>query len=292
MRAVGTFVLLLASAIWFAPASVAQKADQAPHCMECHQPRDTTIDPVQFSHSVHATLDCDSCHTEGFNKFPHTSSRAAMPDCIDCHSGMVVSPTIDFDKIAQGVQASVHVKMVDPAFRCTNCHSPHYFIPASRMADASEARFVANKSCLGCHAAGDTPAATNLALEKLAEKHRLFPHWKLHIQENACVACHTPRGEQTIHLILPKSGALRDCAACHGKNSLLATKLYTHLALKERAEHGWMNSMVFNNAYLTGAIRNRWLDWTTLGLAVLVFLGVAAHGLGRLLFARFLRRRS
>ncbi len=259
--------------------------------MECHQPRNTTIDPMQFARSVHASLDCNSCHTQGFNKFPHTSGRATMPDCIDCHAGMVVSPTIDFDKISQGVQASVHVKLVDPAFRCTNCHSPHYFIPASRMADATQARFVANKSCLGCHAAGETPAATNAALEKLEKKHKLFPHWRLHIQENACIACHTPRGEQTVHLILPKSQALRDCAACHGKNSLLATKLYTHLALKERAEHGWVNAMVFNNAYLTGAIRNTWLDWATLALAGLVVLGVAAHGIGRLLFAR-LRRRS
>ncbi len=291
MRPVATFVLLLASAIWSVPASMAQTGAQEPPCMECHQPRDTTIDPMLFARSVHASLDCNSCHTEGFNKFPHTSSRAAMPDCIDCHAGMVVSPTIDFDKISQGVQASVHVKLVDPAFRCTNCHSPHYFIPASRMADASEARFVANKSCLGCHAAGETPAATNAALEKLEEKHKLFPHWKLHIQENACIACHTPRGEQTVHLILPKSQALTDCAACHGKNSLLATKLYTHLALKERAEHGWVNAMVFNNAYLTGAIRNTWLDWTTLALAGLVVFGVAAHGIGRLLFAR-LRRRS
>ncbi|HVN18800.1 MAG TPA: cytochrome c3 family protein [Terriglobales bacterium] len=291
MRAAGTFVLLIASSIWCVLPSAAQKGEHEPPCMECHQPKDTTIDPVQFSHSVHAALDCGSCHVEGFNKFPHTSTRAGMPDCIDCHSGAVISPTIDFDKISQGVQASVHVKMVDPAFRCTNCHSPHYFIPASRMTDASAARSAANKSCLGCHAAGDTPAANDLALEELVEKHRLFPHWKLHIQENACIACHTPRGEQTVHLILPKSEALRDCAACHGKNSLLTTKLYTHLALKERTERGWANAMLFNNAYLTGAIRNRWLDWATLGLAALLVLGIAAHGVGRWLFA-ILRRRS
>ena len=82
--------------------AMAQTGEQEPPCMECHKPRDTTIDPVQFARSVHATLDCTACHTEGFDKFPHASSRAAMPDCIDCHSGPVVSPTIDFDEIAAG----------------------------------------------------------------------------------------------------------------------------------------------------------------------------------------------
>ena len=291
MRTVGSVLLFLAGTIWWVPTVMAQTGGQGPTCMECHKPRDTTIDPVQFARSVHASLDCSSCHSDGFNKFPHTSTRAAMPDCIDCHSGSVVSPTIDFDKISQGVQASVHVKMVDAAFRCTNCHSPHYFIPASRMTNASTARAVANQSCLRCHAAGDTASAQQLAFRNLVEKHRLFPHWELHIQENACVACHTPRGEQTIHLVLPKSEALRDCSACHAKNSLLATKLYTHLALKERAEHGWVNAIVINNAYLTGATRNKWLDWGSFGLAGLVVLGVGAHGAGRWLFAR-LRRKS
>ncbi len=288
MRAVGKIVCFLAVTILPVTTVLAQKGEPEPPCMECHQPRDTTIDPVQFARSVHATLDCATCHTEGFEKFPHTSTRANMPDCVDCHSGPA-TPPIDFDEIAAGVKASVHVKMVDPAFRCTNCHSPHSFIPASRMTDASEAILASNKPCLRCHAAGNTLAAQDLAFKNLAEKHRMFPHWELHIQRNACIACHTPRGQETVHLILPKSEALRDCASCHGKNSLLATKLYTHLALKERAEHGWANAILFNNAYLTGATRNRWLDWGALALAGLTILGVAAHGIGRMLFAGFRR---
>jgi len=288
MRAVGSIALLLAGAIWSAAVALAQTGEREPPCMTCHKPRDTTIDPAQFARSVHAALDCTACHTEGFDKFPHASSRATMPDCIDCHSGPA-TPPIDFDKIAQEVKASVHVKMLDPAFRCANCHSPHYFIPASRMTDASDAILTANKSCLGCHAGGDTPAAKGLALAKLAEKHRLLFRPELHLQRNPCVACHT--GQQGVHDILPKSEALRDCSGCHAQNSLLVTKLYTHLALQERAERGWVNAILFNSAYLTGATRNRWLDWGALGLAGLTLLGVAAHGTGRWLFAR-LRRGS
>jgi hypothetical protein len=73
---------------------------------------------------------------------------------------------------------------------------------------------------------------------------------------------------------------------------MLATKLYAHLALKERAQYGFVNAILFNNAYLTGANRNKWLDWGAFGLAGLVLLGVAAHGLGRWAFADFRRRRS
>ena len=283
MRAVGSIILLLLGAIWSGPAAMAQTGEREPRCMECHKPRETTIDPAQFAKSVHAALDCTACHTEGFDKFPHSGSHATMPDCIDCHSGPA-SPPIDFDKIAQGVKASVHVKMLDPAFRCTNCHSPHYFIPASRMTDASKALLAANKPCLKCHAGGDTPAAKDRAFKRLAEKHRLLFRPELHVQRNPCVACHS--GQQMVHDILPKSEALKDCSACHAQNSLLVTKLYTHLALKERSERGWVNAILFNNAYLTGATRNKWLDWGTFGLAGLTFLGVAAHGIGRLLFAR------
>ena len=71
---------------------------------------------------------------------------------------------------------------------------------------------------------------------------------------------------------------------------MLATKLYAHLALKERTQQGFVNAILINNAYLVGANRNRWLDWGALGLAGLLLLGVAAHGLGRWVFARSRRR--
>ena len=289
MRAAGAIVLLfflLDSPLWSLPKKVTQATSPEPACMECHKPSSTTIDPAAFAKSVHGGLDCTVCHTDGVSKFPHASNPPAMPDCIDCHSGQS-SPGIDFDKIALGVKARVHATMVDPAFRCENCHSPHNFVPASQMTNAAQAILVFNQSCLGCHAAGDTAAARQIAFSALAEKHRLFPHWELHIQRNACVECHTPRGQQGLHLILPKAQALRNCATCHAQNSLMVTKLYTHLALKERAENGWVNAMLFNNAYLTGATRNKWLDWGTFAIAGLVLLLLVAHGTGRWLFAHF-----
>jgi hypothetical protein len=279
-------LLVLDRPIWSLPKKVTPAMSPEPACMECHKPSTTTIDPVAFANSVHGGLDCTVCHTDGVSKFPHANNPAAMPDCIDCHSGQTY-PGIDFDKIALGVKTSVHAAMVDPAFRCENCHSPHNFIPASQMTNAAQAILVFNQSCLGCHAAGDTATARQASFKQLGEKHRVFPHWELHLQDNACLECHTPPNQQGLHRILPKAQALRNCATCHARNSLMVTKLYTHLALKERAENGWVNAMLFNNAYLTGATRNKWLDWGTFALTGIVLLLLAAHGGGRWLSAHF-----
>jgi hypothetical protein len=282
----GLRMLLLTSAfLSLVPFAATQTSTAETPCLACHAPNKVAIDPAQFAASVHGALDCSTCHTEGVSQFPHARNRPAMPDCVDCHSG-TATPPIDFDKIVQEVRASVHVKIVDAAFRCTNCHSPHYFLPARRLKNAAAATLVFNAGCLGCHAAADTPALTQLAFEKLSAKHRLFPHALLHLQRNACIECHSPRGRRSWHEILPKSEALKDCTACHGKTSLLVSKLYLSLALPAPTDNGWVNAILFNDVYLTGATRNRWLDWGTLALTCITLLGVGAHGIGRYLVAR------
>jgi hypothetical protein len=230
---------------------------------------------------VHGALPCTTCHAEGFSKVPHTATRATASGCPECH---------DFGEIARAVKESVHAKRVDPAFRCTLCHSAHYFIPAARMSDPAEAVRAANRVCLGCHATGDTDRQGQAARDRLAQRHRFVPHWELHLQAAPCVACHTARDERTLHLILPASAAVRDCAACHARTSMLVTKLYEYRARRERAESGWLNSVLFNTAYVVGATRNRWLDWATLSLTGIVVAGLVLHGGGRWLCARWRRR--
>jgi len=210
-------------------------SDERP-CIGCHKPSDTTIDPARYAQSVHGHLDCAMCHVEGFSQFPHSGTRTGAPDCTSCHSG---SSPYDFDGIAKAVKESVHAKAVDPAFRCTNCHSPHYYVPATRLANPSEAIRIANQSCLRCHAKGDAEPQRKVALERLAAKHRWVPHWELHLRAAPCVACHTPDTQRTGHLVVPASAAQRDCATCHSRDSKLVTELYTHLAAKERAEMPW-----------------------------------------------------
>jgi thiosulfate reductase cytochrome b subunit len=205
---------------------------------------------------------------------PREGRRA--PACTDCHGG-----TAAFDDAARDVKASVHVEMGDPDFGCANCHSPHYFLPVSRLPGPERSFALVNRACNECHAAGDTPEARKASLEELALKHERFPHEMVHLQRVGCVACHTPTDKDTVHLVLPKSKALGECVMCHSGQSLLAAKFDEYLAKKERAEKGWLNAALYNNAYLTGATRHRWLDWGTFLLTALTLAGIGIHALGR-----------
>lgn len=260
-------------------ATAQTKVQEELTCIGCHRPKDSVIDPVRYGAGVHGRVDCSACHTSGFTTVPHSATRAAAPDCGECH---------DFAAQTQAVNRSVHATVADPAFRCTNCHSPHYFVPAARMTVEDAVR-TANETCLKCHAKGDTDRERRDARARLAARHRWISHWDLHLRSAPCVACHTPRDQQTVHLILPAAEAVKDCATCHARTSMLATKLYAHLASKERAERGWLNAIIFNNAYVVGATRNRWLDWAMFGLGGVFVAGLTAHGAGRWLCARWRR---
>lgn len=274
-------VLFLAGALWLAPPGTAGAESD---CMGCHNSGGRAVDPERYARSVHRELPCTECHMEGYDRFPHAGKGAVAPVCTDCHGG-----TAAFDDAARDVKASVHVEMGDPDFGCVNCHSPHYFLPASRAPGLEGGFGVYNRSCLECHAAGDTPEGRKAALEELGSKHGRFPHEMVHLQRVACVACHTPVDKDTVHLVLPKSKALAECILCHSGSSLLTAKFDEYLAKKERAEKGWLNAALYNNAYLTGATRHRWLDWGTFLLTALTMAGIGIHALGRWFFG-YIRR--
>ncbi|HEY2773265.1 MAG TPA: cytochrome c3 family protein [Candidatus Binatia bacterium] len=264
-------------------------------CIGCHRPRKEVVDQFRYLSSVHGQQACDLCHEKGFSTFPHDSDQSTVKDCTDCHEG---SEPHDWDGIAGAVAGSVHENKV-PLLRCTTCHSPHYFSPASRVTNLLAGMTIANESCVACHVDEASRDDPKLALAALAKKHTRLIHAEVHLRSSPCIACHTDlKGRPTtssleapMHKILPAREALADCVACHASNTLLATELYTHEATLQRSEKGWLNSVLFNTAYVTGATRQVWLDWATLGLAVLVVLGVAAHGGGRWIAMR-LRKMS
>ncbi len=283
MRPMIRIVLFLAGALWLAPPGTAGAGGAESDCMGCHGSGDRPIDPARYAQSVHRELPCTECHMEGYDRFPHAKGAGA-PACTDCHGG-----TAAFDDAARDVKASVHVEMGDPDFGCANCHSPHYFLPVSRLPGPERSFALVNRACNECHAAGDTPEARKASLEELALKHERFPHEMVHLQRVGCVACHTPTDKDTVHLVLPKSKALGECVMCHSGQSLLAAKFDEYLAKKERAEKGWLNAALYNNAYLTGATRHRWLDWGTFLLTALTLAGIGIHALGRWFFG-YIRR--
>jgi hypothetical protein len=181
--------------------------------------------------------------------------------------------------------------MIDANFSCTNCHDPHYILPIKAILGSPEGMAAMNRSCLQCHAEGKTPADVKAAKDKLVAKHKRISFADTHLRRTPCVACHTPAEAGRIHLILPASKAIDDCAMCHSKKSLLTEKFSLFLSGNETPERGWSNAALYNsNVYLTGATRNLWIDRVALLALVLALAGIGAHALLRLFFGCFRRK--
>jgi thiosulfate reductase cytochrome b subunit len=92
-----------------------------------------------------------------------------------------------------------------------------------------------------------------------------------------CVVCHTPIDGKHDHELLAKQRATRDCEACHEEDAPLIEK---YVGKDDRSK--WVtNPILFEDAYLPGAIRNRLVDGIILALFALTVLGALGHGLLR-----------
>jgi len=271
IRSAGLVALCLAAMLLAPRAAVAaQEFD----CMECHE--GSPIDPSLREKSSHREMSCAECHRSGFDKDPHTGKASQAPSCMECHEGVPA-----WDEAAQEVKASVHVEMVDSDFSCSNCHDPHHNLASNALLDSGEGLAAFNKFCIKCH-----------DVDELGAKHERLSIAALHLRRAACVACHTPAEERTVHLILPKSKAISDCAGCHSRETLLTNKFRTFLASKDSPGGGWSNAALYNsNVYVTGATSNRWLAWGALFLLAMTIAGVGAHALLRWFFG-YIRRTS
>jgi len=279
-RPVGWIVLFIAAMLWFALPGAAGANDAK--CMECHS--GGPIDPDRYENSAHRDMSCTDCHQKGFSRHPHTGKASGAESCMDCHGGSAA-----WDEAEQGMKASVHADMVS----CTSCHDPHHLLPSNLVLDSGEGLAALNRSCLQCHADGDASVdKRKAAFDELIAKHERLSLAAVHLRRTACVACHTPSTETSVHNILPKSEALNDCAKCHSRESMLTTKLDSFLVGKDGAERGWTNAALYNsNAYLIGATRNRWLDWGTFLVLGMTLGGIGAHALLRWFFG-YIRRTS
>lgn len=234
-------------------------------CLDCHE-----VDQEKFKASVHAGLECTACHGDAFETQPHKlppKEKREKQDCTSCHpdnSGPYPLARIDHE-----VKSSVHARLVDENFSCSNCHKPHEFRPVSKMGTVADAVRIGNDSCLGCH-----------SREDLSPKHTWIPMWDMHTRAARCVDCHTPGKEETIHLVLSAASAQRDCVGCHSQNSLLLNKLYRHMAQQERST-GIVNAVILNNAYMIGATKHEGLDKASLALFAVTLGGIFCHAVLR-----------
>ena len=261
-------------------------------CFECHEsdvtdpppdrPYSWSFDWQRFDAGEHADLDCEDCHaaetTDGFEDVPHLIATDSTAGCTDCHGD-------EFDEVIAGFAASIHVNALDEKFRCEFCHDPHS--PRDPEEDLPPRAHVVktNDICLGCHADAvryRAVSGTGTAPPDLTQVHDWLPRTGKHKRIVLCICCHTPVDHEGVHEILGKQDAQRRCEACHYQRSPVAAKF-----LGDPNRTTWItNDVLFGDAYVKGAMRNRVVDGILLGILALAALFAVCHGLLRWLTRR------
>jgi len=193
------FGLLLASS---ASAQNKPAADPDADCLACHNNQDLKsdlgmslfVDPAKHKASVHAVLNCTSCHTD-IKEFPHPE-RIARVECASCHAEQ-----------AADASKSVHAALGEDT--CTGCHGPAH--------DTKSAAGVMPQQCAFCHSD---------VVKNFRSSVHGGPMTRGQPGAPSCEACHGP-----VHKILPASDPLspvakqnlpNTCASCHSNPDFLA----------------------------------------------------------------------
>jgi len=237
-----------------------------PDCAACH--RDDAPDKAKFPSNeyaagVHAKVECTVCHRRSdgfFDVVPHQKTADDLTGCRACH-GQNLKP---FNKeLTSGVHADL---------KCNECHDAHSMKRAREIEERPERTKRANAGCLRCH------AAESLAGD--GKGHEWLPRRELHAKMR-CIVCHAPLGSEHDHEIVPKAQATRRCEACHSGKAALVGK---YVAVDDRS--GWVtNPVLFEHAYVPGAVRHRLVDAVIIGIFVLNVVGALGHWLARTLAA-------
>ncbi|MCB9849765.1 MAG: cytochrome c3 family protein [Phycisphaerales bacterium] len=198
-------------------------------CLECHG-RDRNlvgtrgdrqvslfVDLEQFNKSVHADLDCVTCHEDlEDTELPHKFDLARV-DCTMCH-----------DEAAEEFAESIHGQRLeeeDPlAPRCQDCHGNHYIVPLSDPKSAV-APFNVPQMCAQCHAEGaPVERAYDIPQDQILKRYTQSIHGEGLFKQGlvvtaVCTSCHT--GHHVLPHDDPKSSISKEnvtatCMKCHG----------------------------------------------------------------------------
>jgi thiosulfate reductase cytochrome b subunit len=143
----------------------------------------------------------------------------------------------------------------------------------------------ANRACIQCHreAVLDAaiPAPGREETNWFQETHAWDPAIQAHTKMR-CLVCHTPIDRSNSHEVMASDQAIRSCDACHDVNAPIIAEY-----VDQADPSFWVtNPLLFKEAYLPGATRNRVVDGLLRGLFWLTLCGVLGHGLLRVLTRR------
>ena len=134
-------------------------------CLSCHADAQKVkgaalINQVQFAHTTHARIGCQSCHDAVGQGHPD-GSRTPRASCQQCHAD-----------VNSEYSLSVHAGKA----ACAGCHNPHK-VENPREISGMEI----NQMCGGCH-----------DKFKMSAKHgEWLPQADLHLYMLPCITCHT-----------------------------------------------------------------------------------------------------
>jgi hypothetical protein len=252
----------------------------------------SVIDTVLFYESNHRSFKCTDCHDAGYGTYPHPSELKAgnMWACLDCHGGDETFAKYHFEELQAQFEQSIHFKADQEAFTCWRCHNPHTYKTMARTSD-NVLRTVRydNNICLQCHAnINRMEVLTDKDKAGVIKKHDWLPNQQLHFLNVRCVECHSQVNDTLLvsHLILPKDQAVKKCAECHSRNSLLMATLYKFQVKENRQKYGFLNTVILNDSFVIGANRNYFLNVISLGVAVLALAWVIVHIILRILLKK------
>jgi thiosulfate reductase cytochrome b subunit len=276
--------LLLATWCLAARPAGAQESATTEACVKCHvKPAENVTDyrifhRDQWEIGVHASLDCIECHPgadpKAFDQLPHRLGDPP-PSCMGCHQD-------EFPEISEEFQRSVHATQAQiDGFTCLQCHSPHYMRSGRDALPREERVREANQACIQCHSEAVIRASGQEGAKGLQEAHAWDPVRETHARMR-CVVCHTLIDGSDEHLVVSSDQAIRSCDACHDPKSPLIAKY-----VGPDDPSSWVtNPLLFQEAYVPGATRNRVVDGLLVGLFWLTVCGVLAHALLRVLTRR------
>lgn len=222
------FLLIAAALVLFLSAAKADEGDQTDlsnqACRDCHgdpgltkeingKPLPLFVDAQKYSKSVHADLDCVSCHAD-ITEITHPESLRKV-DCIGCHAD-------ETDIYLKSSHGKAYTQKISEAPDCVACHGKHDILPKSDPASRTHPLHQI-AVCTSCHLNPRIAGKYRLPTADKIEAYKSGVHGKgilesgLLVSAN-CVTCHSAHNvrakmdpESTIYW----SKIPQLCGTCH-----------------------------------------------------------------------------
>lgn len=254
---------------------------------------DKIVDRDEYYSMVHKSFACLDCHAYEYEEFPHPlEARLEQPfACIDCHGYDEDYAEYRFEDIQVEYEASIHHQENPDNFSCWKCHDPHTYrlFISNDERTITEAIAYNNEICLSCHSDFSRyELLTDREEINIIDKHSWLPNQTAHFSSVRCIECHTAISDSVLvaHQVQPKDMAVKKCAECHSKNSILMASLYKFEARESRTKLGFINGVILNEAYVIGANRNQFLVLAGIVIFLIALGGITIHIIARIILKK------